>query len=45
VFEQPAEGHYGLLNMRQRAEQIGGLLHVQRWPGGGTRVALEWRTT
>lgn len=45
VFEQPAEGHYGLLNMRQRAEQIGGLLNVQRWPGGGTRVALEWRAT
>ena len=45
VFEQPAEGHYGLLNMRQRAEQIGGLLNVQCWPGGGTRVALEWRTT
>lgn len=44
VFEQPTGGHYGLLNMRQRAEQIGGLLNVQRWPGGGTRVALEWRT-
>ena len=45
VFEQPAEGHYGLLNMRQRAEQVGGLLNVQRWPGGGTRVALDWRTS
>ncbi len=44
AIEQPAEGHYGLLNMRQRAEQIGGLLNVERWPQGGTRVALDWRT-
>ncbi|MDQ3937344.1 MAG: histidine kinase [Chloroflexota bacterium] len=37
------EGHFGLLNMRQRAEQIGALLDVRRWPSGGTQVALEWR--
>jgi signal transduction histidine kinase len=36
-------GHFGLLNMRQRAEQIGALLDVRRWPAGGTRVTLEWR--
>jgi signal transduction histidine kinase len=36
-------GHYGLMNMRQRAEQIGALLDVRRWPAGGTQVALEWR--
>lgn len=36
-------GHFGLLNMRQRAEQIGALLDVRRWPSGGTQVALEWR--
>jgi signal transduction histidine kinase len=36
-------GHFGLANMQQRAEQIGGLLDVRRWPGGGTHVALEWR--
>jgi signal transduction histidine kinase len=41
--EAPREGHFGLLNMQQRAEQIGGLLDVRRWPAGGTRVALEWR--
>jgi nitrate/nitrite-specific signal transduction histidine kinase len=29
--------------MEQRAEQIGALLDVRRWPAGGTRVALEWR--
>jgi signal transduction histidine kinase len=38
-----AEGRFGLLNMQQRAEQIGAILDVKRWPGGGTHVALEWR--
>jgi len=41
--EAPRDGHFGLLNMQQRAEQIGALLDVRRWPAGGTRVALEWR--
>ncbi len=41
--EAPREGHFGLLNMQQRAEQIGALLDVRKWPAGGTRVALEWR--
>jgi signal transduction histidine kinase len=41
--ELGADGHFGLLNMRQRAEQIGALLDVRRWPSGGTQVALEWR--
>lgn len=41
--DAPHEGHFGLLNMQQRAEQIGALLDVRRWPAGGTRVALEWR--
>jgi signal transduction histidine kinase len=41
--EAPRQGHFGLANMQQRAEQIGGLLDVRRWPAGGTRVALEWR--
>jgi signal transduction histidine kinase len=39
----PAAGHFGLLGMQQRAEQIGALLDVRRWPTGGTHVALEWR--
>jgi signal transduction histidine kinase len=39
----PAAGHFGLLGMQQRAEQIGALLDVRRWPGGGTHVTLEWR--
>ncbi len=37
------EGHFGLLNMQQRAEQIGAILDIRPWPGGGTHVALEWR--
>ena len=41
--EAPRQGHFGLANMQQRAEQIGALLDVRRWPSGGTRVALEWR--
>jgi signal transduction histidine kinase len=36
-------GRFGLLNMAQRAEQIGAILDIRRWPGGGTHVALEWR--
>lgn len=35
--------HFGLLNMQQRAEAIGAILDVRRWPAGGTHVALEWR--
>jgi len=37
------DGRFGLLNMQQRAEQIGAILDIRRWPGGGTHVALEWR--
>ncbi len=40
----PAAGHFGLLGMQQRAEQIGALLDIRRWPSGGTHVALEWRS-
>ncbi len=36
-------GRFGLLNMAQRAEQIGAILDIKRWPTGGTHVALEWR--
>jgi signal transduction histidine kinase len=37
------EGRFGLLNMHQRAEAIGAILDIRRWPSGGTHVALEWR--
>jgi signal transduction histidine kinase len=38
-------GHYGLLNMQQRAEAIGAILDVRRWPSGGTHVAMDWRSS
>jgi signal transduction histidine kinase len=38
-------GRFGLLNMQQRAEAIGAILDVRRWPSGGTHVALDWRAT
>jgi signal transduction histidine kinase len=41
--EEDGSGRFGILNMRQRAEQIGALLDIRRWPTGGTHVALEWR--
>ena len=34
---------FGLLNMAQRADQIGAILDIRRWPAGGTHVALDWR--
>jgi signal transduction histidine kinase len=36
-------GHLGVANMQQRAQQIGALLDIRRWPTGGTHVQLEWR--
>ncbi len=36
-------GHFGLMNMEQRADAIGAILDVRRWTTGGTHVALEWR--
>jgi signal transduction histidine kinase len=41
--EAEQAGRFGLLDMAQRAEQIGAILDVRRWPSGGTHVALEWR--
>lgn len=37
------DGHFGLGNMQQRAEAIGAILDVRRWPAGGTHVKLDWR--
>jgi ligand-binding sensor domain-containing protein/two-component sensor histidine kinase len=35
------DGHFGLLGMRERAEQIGGKLIVSSVPGEGTEVSVE----
>ncbi len=34
-------GHFGLLGMRERAERLGGELHLASHPGQGTEVAVE----
>jgi signal transduction histidine kinase len=31
-------GHYGLVSMRERAEDVGGRLDIHSRPGGGTEV-------
>ena len=34
----PRPGGVGLSSMRERAEAVGGTLHIDATPGGGTRV-------
>ena len=36
-----ASGHFGLLGMRERVEQIGGTLSIQSVKGAGTEVAVD----
>lgn len=38
--KQTPKGHYGLLNMRERAGKLDGRVDVESAPGQGTRVAL-----
>ena len=38
VRQAPAGGHWGLLDMRERASESGGHLSVESRPGRGTRV-------
>ncbi len=38
---QTPRGHYGLLNMRERAMKLGGTLIVDSAPGTGTRVSFS----
>jgi signal transduction histidine kinase len=38
---QAAEGGHGLLNLRSRAEALGGELQIESTPGTGTRVLLR----
>jgi signal transduction histidine kinase len=35
------EGHLGLAGMRERAERVGGALHIVARPGGGTRITVR----
>ncbi len=48
----PVEGHYGVMIMRERAQQIGGTIKVESATGQGTQVqlffpepTLDWRAT
>jgi two-component system, NarL family, sensor histidine kinase DegS len=34
-------GHFGLLDMRERAQSMGSQLSIQSEPGRGTRIAVE----
>lgn len=44
--ERVMAGHYGLLGLRERAQQLGGELRIQSAPGTGTRlsISLPWWT-
>ena len=39
----PPAGHYGLANMRERANKVGGDLHMSSERGKGTRIELSVR--
>ena len=41
VADNGASGHFGLVGMRERAEQIGGTLSVQSRNGSGTEIVVE----
>lgn len=36
-------GHFGLMNMRERASGVGGVLTINSTPGEGTTIRLEWQ--
>jgi signal transduction histidine kinase len=38
---QIADGHFGLIGMRERAEQIGGILTIESAIERGTRIAVD----
>jgi NarL family two-component system sensor histidine kinase LiaS len=41
--QAPPAGHFGLLDMRERAQSMGSQLRVGSEPGQGTRIAVEVR--
>jgi len=41
VNKPPPIGHYGLLNMQERARRVGGLARVDSVEGSGTTVSLR----
>ena len=41
LTDNGASGHFGLVGMRERAEQIGGTLSIQSGNGAGTEIVVE----
>jgi signal transduction histidine kinase len=39
--EQIADGHFGLIGMRERAAQVGGALSIQSTPERGTEIVVD----
>ena len=36
------QGHFGLIGIRERAEEIGARINIESAPGAGTRVTVKW---
>jgi signal transduction histidine kinase len=43
IGELAAQGHFGLVGLRERVNLIGGTLSLQSVPSRGTRIRVEWR--
>jgi signal transduction histidine kinase/ligand-binding sensor domain-containing protein len=41
--QEMGSDHFGLRNMRERAESVGAELEVESQPGSGTRIAVTWQ--
>jgi signal transduction histidine kinase len=41
VNQDSPTGHFGLLDMKERAQSMGSLLRIESEPGRGTRIAVE----
>jgi two-component system, NarL family, sensor kinase len=39
--QPPSSGHFGLLDMRERAQSLGSQLKIESEPGRGTRIAVD----
>ncbi|MBI4771837.1 MAG: hypothetical protein HY784_15845 [Chloroflexi bacterium] len=42
IGDLTAQGHFGLVGLRERVNLIGGTLSLQSAPGQGTRIRVEW---
>lgn len=40
--ESLPKGHYGVLGMSERANEIGGTLNIESSPNGGSRITIAW---